>query len=143
MRHGLRERRITWGFHRRACLGAGLSCDIDVENIVLQLTKPRNCILCILLVARIREQRGVDELREVRWDEGITREAAEHGLRFARLAAQAGREYDAAKRALKSSGNRTPVAIVMLAAGVDRAKAASALKRSQGHVRHAIELAKA
>jgi N-acetylmuramic acid 6-phosphate etherase len=54
-----------------------------------------------------------------------------------------GADHETAKRALKSSGNRTPVAIVMLAAGVDRAKAASALKRSKGHVRHAIELAKA
>jgi N-acetylmuramic acid 6-phosphate etherase len=54
-----------------------------------------------------------------------------------------GADHEAAKRALKSSGNRTPVAIVMLAAGVDRAQAASALKGSKGHVRHAIELAKA
>jgi N-acetylmuramic acid 6-phosphate etherase len=54
-----------------------------------------------------------------------------------------GADHETAKRALKSSGNRTPVAIVMLAAGVDRAKAASALKGSKGHVRHAIELAKA
>ena len=54
-----------------------------------------------------------------------------------------GTDHETAKRALKSSGNRTPVAIVMLSAGVDRAKAASALKGSKGHVRHAIELAKA
>jgi N-acetylmuramic acid 6-phosphate (MurNAc-6-P) etherase len=45
-------------------------------------------------------------------------------------------------RALKASGNRTPVAVVMLAGGVTRAQAVAALKKSKGHVRNAIELAK-
>ncbi len=40
-----------------------------------------------------------DFLKKSRWDEEETRAAAEHGLRFARLAARARREYDAAKRA--------------------------------------------
>ncbi|MGE5756753.1 MAG: UvrD-helicase domain-containing protein, partial [Planctomycetaceae bacterium] len=40
-----------------------------------------------------------DFLKKSRWDEEATRAAAEHGLRFARLAARARREYDAAKRA--------------------------------------------
>jgi N-acetylmuramic acid 6-phosphate etherase len=43
-----------------------------------------------------------------------------------------------AARALESSGNRTPVALVMLAANVTRAQAAAALKKSQGNVRKAI-----
>jgi N-acetylmuramic acid 6-phosphate etherase len=49
---------------------------------------------------------------------------------------------ETASRALKSSGNRTPVAVVMLAAGVTRSKAAAALKKSKGHVRQAIAIAK-
>jgi ATP-dependent helicase/nuclease subunit A len=40
-----------------------------------------------------------DFLKKVQWDEEITRQAAEHGLRFARLASKARREYDEAKRA--------------------------------------------
>ena len=52
-----------------------------------------------------------------------------------------GADHDAASRALKASGHRTPVAVVMLATGVTRSKAAAALKQSQGHVRHAIALA--
>jgi N-acetylmuramic acid 6-phosphate etherase len=48
-------------------------------------------------------------------------------------------DHDTAARALKESGNRTPVAVVMLAAGVSRSRAAAALKRYKGHVRHAIE----
>jgi N-acetylmuramic acid 6-phosphate etherase len=51
--------------------------------------------------------------------------------------------HDAASAALKASGNRTPVAVVMLAAGVKRSKAVAALKKSGGHVRQAIALAKA
>jgi ATP-dependent helicase/nuclease subunit A len=35
--------------------------------------------------------------KKTRWDEEITAQAAEHGLRFARLASQARREYDARK----------------------------------------------
>ena len=51
-------------------------------------------------------------------------------------------DHESAARALKESGNRTPVAVVMLAAGVTRVKAAAALKKSKGHVRNAIGLAK-
>jgi len=50
-----------------------------------------------------------------------------------------GADHDTAARALKDSGNRTPVAVVMLAAGVSRSRAAAALKQSRGHVRRAIE----
>lgn len=53
-----------------------------------------------------------------------------------------GADHDAAAHALKASGNRTPVAVVMLAAGVNRTHAAAALKKSKGHVRQAIALAK-
>jgi len=52
-------------------------------------------------------------------------------------------DHEAASQALATSGNRTPVAVVMLAAGVNRSQAAAALKKSKGHVRHAIALAKA
>jgi N-acetylmuramic acid 6-phosphate etherase len=51
-------------------------------------------------------------------------------------------DHQTAAQALKASGNRTPVAVVMLAAGVNRAKAVAALKKSKGHVRQAISLAK-
>jgi N-acetylmuramic acid 6-phosphate etherase len=53
-----------------------------------------------------------------------------------------GSDHKTASRTLKASGNRTPVAVVMLAAGVNRAQAAAALKKSQGHVRQAIALAR-
>jgi N-acetylmuramic acid 6-phosphate etherase len=53
-----------------------------------------------------------------------------------------GADHETASRALKASGKRTPVALVMLAAGVPRAQAAAALKKSAGHVRKAIALAK-
>ncbi|HTS37947.1 MAG TPA: N-acetylmuramic acid 6-phosphate etherase [Candidatus Solibacter sp.] len=49
-------------------------------------------------------------------------------------------DHKTAAAALKASGNRTPVAVVMLAAGVSRAEAAAALKKSKGHVRQAIAL---
>ncbi len=63
--------------------------------------------------------------------------------RAIRIVEQAtGADHETAARALKESGNRTPVAVVMLAAGVTRAKAAAALKKSKGHVRNAIGLAK-
>lgn len=63
--------------------------------------------------------------------------------RAIRIVEQAtGANHEAAARALKESGNRTPVAVVMLAAGVSRSKAAAALERSNGHVRHAIDLVK-
>jgi N-acetylmuramic acid 6-phosphate etherase len=43
--------------------------------------------------------------------------------------------------ALETSGRRTPVALVMLVAGVPRARALAALKKSAGNVRQAIALA--
>ena len=63
--------------------------------------------------------------------------------RAVRIVEQAtGTDHETAARALKDSGNRTPVAVVMLAAGVARPKAAAALKKSKGHVRQAIALAR-
>ncbi|MFZ0771612.1 MAG: N-acetylmuramic acid 6-phosphate etherase [Candidatus Sulfotelmatobacter sp.] len=47
----------------------------------------------------------------------------------------------AVRGALAASGGRTPVALVMLAAGVPRAQAVAALKKSLGNVRQAIALA--
>ena len=49
-----------------------------------------------------------------------------------------GADRETAARTLKASGNRTPVAVVMVAAGVSRAKAETALKASKGHARQAI-----
>jgi N-acetylmuramic acid 6-phosphate (MurNAc-6-P) etherase len=43
--------------------------------------------------------------------------------------------------ALADRGNRTPVALVMLAANVNKTTAAAALKKSKGHARQAIALA--
>lgn len=64
--------------------------------------------------------------------------------RAVRIIEQAtGKDHETAAQALKASGNRTPVAVVMLAAGVNRAKAVAALKKSKGHVRRAIDLARA
>lgn len=63
--------------------------------------------------------------------------------RAVRIVEQAtGADRDSARRALKASANRTPVAVVMLAADVPRSKAVTALKQSKGHVRQAIALAK-
>jgi N-acetylmuramic acid 6-phosphate etherase len=63
--------------------------------------------------------------------------------RATRIVEQAtGADHETAARALKESGNRTPLAVVMLAAGVTRAKAGGALKQSTGHVRQAIALLK-
>jgi len=53
-----------------------------------------------------------------------------------------GADEGAAASALEASGNRTPIAVVMLAADASRAKAATALKKARGHVRQAIALAK-
>ena len=53
-----------------------------------------------------------------------------------------GADHETAARTLKASGNRTPVAVVMLGANVNRQKALAALKKSKGHVRHAIESAR-
>ena len=62
--------------------------------------------------------------------------------RAIRIVAEAtGAEHESAGRALKESGNRTPVAVVMLGANVNRPKAMQALKQSKGHVRQAITLA--
>ena len=47
-----------------------------------------------------------------------------------------------ARRALAASGNRTPVALVMLAAGATRPQAAAALKRTGRDVRRAIVTAR-
>ncbi|MGA7755111.1 MAG: N-acetylmuramic acid 6-phosphate etherase [Candidatus Sulfotelmatobacter sp.] len=63
--------------------------------------------------------------------------------RAIRIVEQAtGADHGAASDALEASGNRTPVAVVMLAAGVPRSKAVSALKTSRGHVRQAITIAR-
>jgi N-acetylmuramic acid 6-phosphate etherase len=62
--------------------------------------------------------------------------------RAIRIVEQAtGADHEAAARALKASGNRTPVAVVMLAAGVTKSQAATALKKTKGHVRQAIAAA--
>ena len=53
-----------------------------------------------------------------------------------------GADEKTSRRTLKAAGNRTPVAVVMLTAGVPRAKAAAALKKSADNVRQAIALAK-
>jgi N-acetylmuramic acid 6-phosphate etherase len=53
-----------------------------------------------------------------------------------------GVDQQTARRALQVSGNRTPVAMVMLAAEVTRVEAAIALKKAKGNVRQAIALAK-
>ena len=54
-----------------------------------------------------------------------------------------GADHETATRALESSGDRAPVALVMLAAKVTRAQASAALKKSGGNVRQAITQAKA
>jgi N-acetylmuramic acid 6-phosphate etherase len=53
-----------------------------------------------------------------------------------------GADHTAATQALKASGNRTPVALVMLAANVSRAEAIAALKKAKLNVRQAIAIAK-
>jgi N-acetylmuramic acid 6-phosphate etherase len=53
-----------------------------------------------------------------------------------------GADQAAATRALKASGHRTPVALVMLAANVPRAEATAALKKAKLNVRQAIAIAK-
>ncbi len=53
-----------------------------------------------------------------------------------------GASRERAGRALKASGNRTPVALVMLAAKVPPAEAAAALKKAGGNVHDAIARAK-
>src|SRR4029077_9526313 len=62
--------------------------------------------------------------------------------RATRILEQAtGADHDGAAQALKAAGNRTPVAVVMLAAGVSRSQASAALKHTKGHVREAIAIA--
>jgi N-acetylmuramic acid 6-phosphate etherase len=53
-----------------------------------------------------------------------------------------GANHDSARRTLVASGNRTPVALVMLAAGVTRPEAIAALKKANANVRQAIALVK-
>jgi N-acetylmuramic acid 6-phosphate etherase len=63
--------------------------------------------------------------------------------RAVRILQQAtGATRESATQALKASGNRTPVALVMLAAQVNRAEATSALKTAKANVRQAIANAK-
>lgn len=59
--------------------------------------------------------------------------------RSTRILEQAtGADHETAAKTLKAAGNRTPVALVMLAAGVTRAQATAALRRSVGNVRKAV-----
>jgi N-acetylmuramic acid 6-phosphate etherase len=53
-----------------------------------------------------------------------------------------GSDNSTVTRTLAASGNRTPVAVVMLAANATRSQAAAALKETRGHVRSAIALAR-
>jgi N-acetylmuramic acid 6-phosphate etherase len=53
-----------------------------------------------------------------------------------------GADHKSATQTLKASGNRTPVALVMLAANLTRPQATAALKKAKGNVRQAIALAK-
>ncbi|HUO27203.1 MAG TPA: N-acetylmuramic acid 6-phosphate etherase [Candidatus Aquilonibacter sp.] len=53
-----------------------------------------------------------------------------------------GASHATARRMLKASGNRTPVALVMLAAGVPHDQAVEALEKTNGNVRQAIGKAK-
>jgi N-acetylmuramic acid 6-phosphate etherase len=53
-----------------------------------------------------------------------------------------GANHESASQTLKASGNRTPVALVMLAAGVTRPQAQAALKKANANVRQAIANAK-
>jgi N-acetylmuramic acid 6-phosphate etherase len=53
-----------------------------------------------------------------------------------------GADQETARQALQTSGNRTPVALVMLVAGVNRAQAVAALNKVKGNVRQAITVAK-
>ena len=51
-----------------------------------------------------------------------------------------GADHISAIQTLKASGNRTPIALVMLAANLTRPQATAALKRSKGNVRQAIAI---
>ena len=65
---------------------------------------------------------------------------AERGISILQKAAELSRAD--ARKYLKDARNNVPVALVMANAGVSRAQAAAALKRSAAHVRKAIALAK-
>ena len=65
----------------------------------------------------------------------------ERGLTILQQAAGVSRET--AEQALQAAGNNVPVALVMLEANVSRTQAARALKLSSGHVRQAINAARA
>jgi N-acetylmuramic acid 6-phosphate etherase len=57
------------------------------------------------------------------------------------LEGASGADPAAVRGAFEASGHRTPVALVMLAAGVPRSQAVGALKKSAGNVRQAIAMA--
>jgi N-acetylmuramic acid 6-phosphate etherase len=65
---------------------------------------------------------------------------AERGITILQHAAKISRPE--AERALKAGGKSVPTAMVMLQSGVSRAEAEKALKKTYGHVRNAITLAK-
>ena len=65
----------------------------------------------------------------------------ERGLTILQQAAGVSRET--AEQAMEEAGNNVPVALVMLEANVSRTQAARALKLSSGHVRQAINAARA
>jgi N-acetylmuramic acid 6-phosphate etherase len=65
----------------------------------------------------------------------------ERGLTILQQAAGVDRE--AAERALKAAGDDVPAALVMLEANLSRTQAAHALKQTHGHVRQAINAARA
>lgn len=54
----------------------------------------------------------------------------------------AGVDREAAQKALAASGNKVPVALVMLRSGADAKKAARILQKQSGHVRNAIAAAR-
>jgi N-acetylmuramic acid 6-phosphate etherase len=54
----------------------------------------------------------------------------------------AGLDRRAARRLLAAAGARVPVALVMAKAGVERAQAATILRKSRGQVRSAIKVAR-
>lgn len=53
-----------------------------------------------------------------------------------------GADHETAAQTLKTAGNRTAVAVVMLSANVKKSIAVAALKKSKGHVRNAISFAR-
>jgi N-acetylmuramic acid 6-phosphate etherase len=65
----------------------------------------------------------------------------ERGLTILQQAA--GIDREAAEQALQAAGNDVPIALVMLQANVTRRQATTALKSTHGHVREAINAARA